>query len=219
MRVKSSTGPYSPYQVDENEWVVCTVDGQSIAIFDESGRDTGSKHEAVTLALAANKGIMSEIDQPPAYVSHAGHAGIKYGPEITEVICGHLASGMSLTSVCLMDGLPHKRQVVRWLQKYPEFVTAYVVAVKSRAHIFAEEMIDIADNQELDPYARRIMIDTRKWIAGKHNSKYAEASTLRHEGSIAISRRAEDMTDDELATIASRGTIATGSRARIADKA
>ena len=211
MRVASSHKPYSPVQVSEDGWIVNDRYEQNVAIFDALGRSLGSKHEAVTLALSANKGIMdTEANSPPTY---ANHAGIKYGPEITEVICGHLAGGMSLTSVCLMDGLPHKRQVVRWLQKYPEFVTAYVVAVKSRAHIFAEEMIDIADNQALDPYARRIMIDTRKWIAGKHNSKYAEASTLRHEGSIAISRRAEDMTDDELAT------VATGSRDRIAGKA
>ena len=214
MRVASSHKPYSPVQVSEDGWIVNDRYEQNVAIFDELGRNLGSKHEAVTLALSANKGIMdTETDQPSAYVSHAGHAGIKYGPEITEVICGHLAGGMSLTSVCLMEGLPHKRQVVRWLQKYPEFVTAYVIAVKSRADIFAEEMIDIADNQALDPYARRIMIDTRKWIAGKHNSKYAEASTLRHEGSLTISRRAEDMTDDELAT------VATGSRDRIAGKA
>lgn len=98
-------------------------------------------------------------------------------------ICRRLAGGMSLSEICRTDDdLPHLSTVYDWLQKYPKFAESYTRARKQQADYYADEIVRIADT-EYDPQRARVMIDARKWVAGKMRpTVYGDSSTLKHTG-------------------------------------
>lgn len=102
-----------------------------------------------------------------------------YTPELADTICGLLAEGISVRTICKMDGMPAASTVFLWLRSYPEFVAQYGRAKEESAEALAEEMLDIADDRGEDPQSRRVRIDTRKWLAAKLKpKKYGEKLEL-----------------------------------------
>jgi hypothetical protein len=78
--------------------------------------------------------------------------------------------------------MPGLKTVMQWLARYPEFAQQYAQARQAGADALADEIIDIADNRELDPQDRRVRIDARKWIASKLKPKaYGEKTELTHD--------------------------------------
>jgi len=111
----------------------------------------------------------------------------KYSKAIAEKICIGLSEGLSLRSICLSEKFPDKSTVLRWLfdDRYTEFRDQYTKARQVQAELFAEEMVDIADDgtndwmerngddnegwqQNGEAIARsRLRVDTRKWVASR----------------------------------------------------
>lgn len=97
-----------------------------------------------------------------------------FNNDIAAEICGKLAEGQSLNSICKEDGMPHMSTVFRWLAVHESFRDNYVRAREVQADVFADEMTDIADDAEADPAhvaKAKLRIDTRKWIASKLKPK------------------------------------------------
>jgi hypothetical protein len=109
-------------------------------------------------------------DATPADVKRAVKP-TKYSNEEAERICDWIASGKSLRSYCKLPGTPTKSTVLHWRSTDKAFADQYARAREEQADTHAEEILEIADNQELDPNARRVMIDARKWIASKLKPK------------------------------------------------
>lgn len=129
----------------------------------------------------------------------------KYTDDIADLICGELAEGRSLRSICLDDSIPNKATVLRWLAdpKHTIFRDQYARAREAQADALFEEVIDIADDGTNDWMERqgskdesaawvlngehvqrsRLRIDARKWMAGKlAPKKYGEKSELQLTG-------------------------------------
>jgi hypothetical protein len=119
-----------------------------------------------------------------------------YTPELGQKICAEMVTPKSLAKICKQPGMPTKRVVMSWLQKYPEFLEIYRIAQKERAEVYFEECVDIADDgsqdfvEDADGHVRvdkehinrsRLRVDTRKWICAKMDpKKYGDKVDLTH---------------------------------------
>src|SRR4051812_34483135 len=74
--------------------------------------------------------------------------------KIADAICGRMAEGESLRTICQDDDMPDKATVFRWLadDKYREFRDHYVRAREAQADYLAEEILEIADDGKNDTY-------------------------------------------------------------------
>lgn len=104
-----------------------------------------------------------------------------YSEEVVGTICMEIMAGKSLRTICAMEGMPAASTVYAWLGKYPEFSQRYACAREVQADVLADEIIEIADS-DLDPNRARVMIDARKWLAGKlRPKKYSDRVELDHK--------------------------------------
>ena len=100
------------------------------------------------------------------------------------MICERLADGESLRTICESEDFPSKATVFNWLARFPEFVDQYAHAREQQAEFYANEIIDIADEEPKhfvpDPdggeseridsagiQRNRLRVDARKWVASK----------------------------------------------------
>lgn len=108
-----------------------------------------------------------------------------YSEEIADRICDELAKGRSLRQICAADDLPHIGTVCRWVATSETFREQYARAREAQAELFADELLEIADDgsndwmevhhgdnvgwRENGEALRRsaLRVDTRKWIASK----------------------------------------------------
>jgi hypothetical protein len=122
--------------------------------------------------------------------------------DIAAQICGRLAGGESLRSICSDEGMPDKSTVFRALADDTAFRDQYARAREAQADAIFDEILDIADDGSNDWMERhddqggnigwkengeaigrsRLRIDARKWMAGKLRPKvYGEKLDLNHE--------------------------------------
>jgi hypothetical protein len=117
-----------------------------------------------------------------------------YTVELAAEICGRLAVGESMRTVCKDPDMPAPSTVFLWLSKREEFSEQYVLAKAQSAEAIAEEMFDIADDGSNDwmevhfkdgsegwklngesVQRSRLRVDTRKWYLSKIKpKKYGE---------------------------------------------
>ena len=69
-----------------------------------------------------------------------------YNVEIADAICERLCLGESLRSILKDEGMPSMPTVMRWVLNIPEFDSKYARARQMQAEVWADEMIDIADD-------------------------------------------------------------------------
>lgn len=101
-----------------------------------------------------------------------------YSETIADQICERLADGESLRSICSDEAMPAKSTVFKWLARHPEFQDQYARASECRADTHADEIIDIADDDHLEPNDKRVRVDARKWVASKLRPKKYGDRTL-----------------------------------------
>jgi len=99
-------------------------------------------------------------------------------------ICGRIAQGESLRSICKDEHMPDIVTVYNWFGPHPEFFKQYVKSGEDRADTLADEIQEIVDEEpervstEYGSYVdsgyvanKRLRIDARKWIASKLKPK------------------------------------------------
>ena len=124
----------------------------------------------------------------------------KYTQQLADSICEQLADGKSLRTICSTQKMPGRSTVLRWLAQNNEFRRQYAHAREQQADALAEEILDIADKAVLGERLKKdgkgkvlerqtgdmverskLMIDARKWYAGKlQPKKYGERVALDH---------------------------------------
>lgn len=148
----------------------------------------------------------------------------QFTQDTADVICDRLANGESLRGICRDDAMPAQSTVFKWLVDYPLFSEQYARAREAQADFMADEILQIADDGQNDTYVdengnkrtdqdvigrSRLRVDARKWLASKMApKKYGDRVQTEVTGSLSV-RSAKDLTDDELAAIAS-GARTTG---------
>jgi hypothetical protein len=144
-----------------------------------------------------------------------------YNDALGDLICEQLADGKSLRAICSSDDMPGRATVFRWLGAHEEFRDQYARAREAQADSIADEVLHIADEPLVGTitvdkqqsvgrgeHARledvtetttkdgversRLMIDARKWFAGKLNPK-KYGPKIQHDGTVGL--RHEDAVD------------------------
>lgn len=123
--------------------------------------------------------------------------------DLAELICIRLADGESLRKICAEADMPDRNTVFRWLNKNADFAAKYARAREIQADHMDDLVLETAEGCTSETaQAARVKIDAYKWRAAKLRPKvYGDKQTL----DVTVAKRAEDMTDDELAAIASGG--------------
>ena len=112
-----------------------------------------------------------------------------YTEEIAAEICGRIAEGESLRSICRDPDMPALSSIFLWVKSQPGFSEQYALAMQARADAHFEDILEIADDARNDWMERngedaagwqvngeaiqrsRLRIDARKWMAGKMRPK------------------------------------------------
>jgi len=94
-----------------------------------------------------------------------------YNEIIASKLCERLAQGLSLRSICADDDMPAISTVYLWMGKHEAFVEQYARAKSDAADAMAEDMQAISDDPSIASDHKRIMVDTRKWLASKLKPK------------------------------------------------
>lgn len=111
-----------------------------------------------------------------------------FSAELAEKICFRIAEAESMRSVCRDKTMPDKRTLLRWLRDDPDFRTQYMTAKDAMADYWAEDIVDIADENKKDVNRARLRVDTRKWLMARMApKKYGDRTTAELTGSISLS--------------------------------
>ncbi|HAW7813118.1 TPA: DNA-binding protein [Escherichia coli] len=105
-----------------------------------------------------------------------------YTEEKALEICELVADGQSINKISKLPGMPNRSTILKWFRDVPEFSTMYARAKDIGFEVLADEILDIADNEDnvdKDKCRRsQLMIDTRKWLLAKlQPRKYGERVT------------------------------------------
>lgn len=167
---------------------------QKSAIAQKVGKTGPSKSlegKSKALAPAVAKGKPKKVNGRPT----------SYTEAVATLICSRIAQGESLVNICKDDALPSRATVMRWLleNSHDGFRDNYARAKEAQADFYAEEIIDISDEEctyvkhgdgdeaktvevAFDSAAvarNRLRVDARKWYASKvAPKKYGEKLAL-----------------------------------------
>lgn len=94
-----------------------------------------------------------------------------YTEEMGDRICDLLTEGRSLRKICMSKEFPAASTVYVWLDRFPSFAEKYTRAREAATEDMLEDILEIADNTELDAQDKRVRIDTRKWVMGRLKPK------------------------------------------------
>ena len=133
--------------------------------------------------------------------------GVKYTDKVAKEICSLITQGESLRHISMIDGMPGKSTILRWLNEKEDFRDQYARAKKAQADAFAEEILDIVDDGRNDWIERenertgqthivlneqaiaraRLRMDARKWLMGKMKpKKYGDKYNLDQQGKVEV---------------------------------
>lgn len=110
-----------------------------------------------------------------------------YNEAIASEIVERLSNGEPLKKICRDEHIPSYITVLRWQRVHPEFDNLSSRAKAEGTHALADECIEIADNPDIDPQNKRIMVDTRIRLIGKWNSRaYGEKVEMATTATVAV---------------------------------
>lgn len=111
-----------------------------------------------------------------------------YNDQVAAEIIDRLSTGEPMKKICKDDHMPAYITVLRWQRAHPEFGNLTARAKIEGTHVLAEECLEIADDLDLDPQHKRVMIDTRIRLIGKWHSKaYGDKVEVATTGEISVS--------------------------------
>ena len=91
-----------------------------------------------------------------------------YTREIADTICTRMSEGFSLRSICRDPGMPSEGTVRGWaVRDVDGFAERYRGARLLLMEYWSDQIVDIADDSELDPRDRQIRTAVRQWIMAR----------------------------------------------------
>lgn len=127
-------------------------------------------------------------------------------PAILDEICNRLVEGEAIRSICADPAMPSQVTFYARMADDPAFRNRIARAREAQQHAEIEKTIELADEATVEDWqVKKLQIWARQWRAAKLAPKaYGDKLTL----DATVTKRAEDMTDDELAAIAAgRGGV------------
>lgn len=125
------------------------------------------KIEAAKMFNELGEQIRNEVGRPD-----------NYDPTLARMICLMIAShSTSMAKLCAKYkdyGMPNEATIWSWMHTYPEFLDQYKKAKQIQMHIFASQMLDIADDahpsQESINHAK-LRVSARQYLMSKYAPK------------------------------------------------
>lgn len=110
-----------------------------------------------------------------------------YNDETAAEIVERLSNGEPLKKICRDERMPHYVTVLKWQRANPEFDNLSSRAKAEGTHALADECLEIADDEMIDPQHKRLMIDTRIRLIGKWNSRaYGDKVDVTQTATVAV---------------------------------
>lgn len=123
-----------------------------------------------------------------------------YNKEIATEILARMCSGESVRSICSDDAMPARSTVMLWVANDESgFSDQYEKACMARAHYWADELLDIADDSTNDYMEKqdkdggtfevlngeniqraRLRVDSRKWLLSKMLPRFADKQQIEN---------------------------------------
>ena len=104
-----------------------------------------------------------------------------YTRYLADIVCDRMTEGESLRAICRDVGRPSEGAVRGWaVRDVDGFGDRYRAARLLLMDFWADQIVDIADDGELDPRDRQIRTGVRQWIMSKVSRSYGER--LVHSG-------------------------------------
>jgi hypothetical protein len=174
---------------------------------------------------------MAKKAKGPASENKGGRPSI-YTPELAAEIFKRLCEPRSLRSVCDDEDMPTRQTVLHWVvtdakgKPWSGFSYHYAQARQVQAHIWAEEITDIADDSGFDAKVTengivvdgeaiqraRLRVDTRKWMLSKvlpkvYGDRVAHEVTGKDGGpmQVEVTRQVVPATKNRIAAAANVG--------------
>lgn len=131
-------------------------------------------------------------------------ARVPYSEELAEKIFERLRNGETVRAICRRPGMPRRPALIRqWAMQDAEFGDKYQRARELGCHAMADEILDFADNKDVDAGAvarDRLKIDTRRWLLARilpniFGDRVEAQIKRRHRRRQARRRRHAAMTD------------------------
>ena len=98
----------------------------------------------------------------------AGGRPSGYNEEIASEICLHIIEGLSLRSICAIEGMPSLKTIFNWIESNSEFLQQYTHARQMQADIKFDDLKDLARTATPeDIQCVKLQIDTAKWELSK----------------------------------------------------
>jgi hypothetical protein len=104
-----------------------------------------------------------------------------YTRSLADIVCDRMADGESLRAICRDIDMPSEGAVRGWaVRDVDGFGDRYRAARLLLMDFWADQIVDIADDGDLDPRDRQIRTGVRQWIISKVSRGYGER--LVHSG-------------------------------------
>lgn len=104
-----------------------------------------------------------------------------YSPEVVDEILRRVSLGEALGQVCSDPHIPAEATVRSWIGSDRDGLSAkYARSKELQMDVWADRIIEVAYNSELEPNDRRVKIDTMKWLMSKFSRRFADK--LVHQG-------------------------------------
>lgn len=130
----------------------------------------------------------------------------KYSKKLAGEICELIASGLSLRKALDKLGKPISENRIREILCIDkEFSTNYALACRRRAEVYAEQILDIADESSdgtgPEQAKARLRVDARKWVVSKMLPKqYGDRLSVEQSGSVTVKHQVDlsNLSKDDL---------------------
>lgn len=86
--------------------------------------------------------------------------------KLMQNVCERIAQGELVKVAATAEGTS-ARQIRQWAEEDEAFAPLYARARVQQAHAMAEQVIAIADDADIAPDHKRVMVDARKWLTSK----------------------------------------------------
>ena len=119
---------------------------------------------------------------------------------ILDSALARIADGESMRSIGRDPAMPAATTLYGWIEgdESGKASEQYARARREQADTHAEEIVAIADDQDIDANSRRVMVDARKWVASKLKpGTYGDKLDLKHSGSLTIGIKQNDRVTDD----------------------
>jgi hypothetical protein len=91
-----------------------------------------------------------------------------YTPEMADLVCQRVLAHGTLLEACERHPeLPSSTTVYVWLFAHAEFREKYARTRDYVMEMWADEIVQTANDESLEPNDRRVKIDTKKWLMSK----------------------------------------------------